>query len=197
VIAEAADAACELGFDTVGIATSESSRCRFRGGGSGPSVAQARNLLQSFNGVTKGLKRGLDLLIEGRDRLFQLLNGLQVLLDEVVEASRGPPSSASFIGSVSQTTIAFKMRRPLASSVMTDDSLTLAEQRIGQLRFRKVWTSGAAPFSPKRWSARGRPTKPMRRDAKYQPISVKELALNLPSSVWRKVTWHEGAATLL
>src|SRR5215510_13641106 len=45
-------------------------------------LAQARNLLQSFNGVTKGLKRGLDPPIEGRDRLFQLLNGLQVLLDE-------------------------------------------------------------------------------------------------------------------
>src|SRR5215475_7114565 len=45
-------------------------------------LAQARNLLQSCNGVTKGLKRGLDPPIEGRDRLFQLLNGLQVLLDE-------------------------------------------------------------------------------------------------------------------
>src|SRR5215475_9008828 len=44
--------------------------------------AQARNLLQSFNGVTKGLKRGLDPPIEGRDRLLQLLNGLQVLLDQ-------------------------------------------------------------------------------------------------------------------
>jgi hypothetical protein len=31
-------------------------------------LTQARNLLQSCNGVTKGLKRGLDLPIEGRDR---------------------------------------------------------------------------------------------------------------------------------
>ena len=30
---------------------------------------------------------------------------------------------------------------------------------------------------------------PMRRDAKHQPISVKELSLNLPASTWRKVTW--------
>jgi hypothetical protein len=48
----------------------------------GRGLAQARNLLQSFNGVTKGLKCGLDPPIEGRDRLFQLLNGLQVLVDE-------------------------------------------------------------------------------------------------------------------
>src|SRR6478672_12927717 len=48
----------------------------------GRDLAQARNLLQSFNGITIGLKRGLDPPIEGRDRLFQLLDGLQVLLDQ-------------------------------------------------------------------------------------------------------------------
>jgi SRSO17 transposase len=60
-----------------------------------------------------------------------------------------------------------------------------------------VWTSGAEPLPPKRWSRRGRPTKLMRRDAKHQPISVKELALSLPSSAWRKVTWRKGAAAPL
>src|SRR5262245_30563926 len=43
----------------------------------------------------------------------------------------------------------------------------------------------------------GRPTKLMRRDAKHQPISVKELALNLISSAWRKFTWREGTAAPL
>jgi hypothetical protein len=38
-------------------------------------------LLQSFNGLTKGLKRGLDPLIEGRDRPLQPPNGLQLLAD--------------------------------------------------------------------------------------------------------------------
>jgi SRSO17 transposase len=37
----------------------------------------------------------------------------------------------------------------------------------------------------------------MRRDAEHQPISVKDLALNLPASAWRKVTWREGAAAPL
>ncbi|HVQ66437.1 MAG TPA: IS701 family transposase [Bradyrhizobium sp.] len=60
-----------------------------------------------------------------------------------------------------------------------------------------VWTSGAEPLPAKRWSGRGRPTKLMRRDAEHQPLSVKELAFNLPSRVWRKVTWREGAAAPL
>ena len=60
-----------------------------------------------------------------------------------------------------------------------------------------VWTSGEEPLPAKRWSGRGRPTKRMRRDAEHQPLSVKELALNLPSSAWRKVTWREGAAAPL
>jgi SRSO17 transposase len=60
-----------------------------------------------------------------------------------------------------------------------------------------VWEKGKAPLPPKKSSGRGRPAKLMRRDAKHQPISVKELALNLPSSAWHKVTWREGAAAPL
>jgi SRSO17 transposase len=60
-----------------------------------------------------------------------------------------------------------------------------------------VWAHGDDPLPPKRWSGRVRPTKLTRRDAKHQPISVKELALNLPASAWRKITWREGAAAPL
>src|SRR5580700_1661872 len=60
-----------------------------------------------------------------------------------------------------------------------------------------VWAPGEGPLPPKKWSGRGRPTKLMRRDDKHQPISVKDLALNLPSSAWRKVTWREGSAAAL
>jgi hypothetical protein len=42
----------------------------------GRGLAQTWNLLQSFNGITKGLERGLDPRVEGLNRLFQLLNGL-------------------------------------------------------------------------------------------------------------------------
>jgi SRSO17 transposase len=60
-----------------------------------------------------------------------------------------------------------------------------------------VWAPGVEPLPPKRWSGHGRPPKLLRRDAKHQPISVKSLALNLPSSAWRRVTWREGAAAPL
>ena len=48
----------------------------------GRGLAQTWDLLQSFKGVTKGLERGLDPRVEGRDRLFQLFNGLYMLADE-------------------------------------------------------------------------------------------------------------------
>jgi SRSO17 transposase len=60
-----------------------------------------------------------------------------------------------------------------------------------------VWVAGEEPLPPKQWTGRGRPTKLMRRDATHQPISVKDVALNLPKSTWRKVTWREGAAAPL
>jgi SRSO17 transposase len=60
-----------------------------------------------------------------------------------------------------------------------------------------VWEKGKEPLPPKQSSGRGRPAKVLRRDAKHQPISVEELALNLPASAWHKVTWREGAAAPL
>jgi SRSO17 transposase len=60
-----------------------------------------------------------------------------------------------------------------------------------------VWRPGEEPLPAKRWSGQARPPKLVRRDAKHQPISVKELALNLPASAWRKVTWREGSAAPL
>jgi SRSO17 transposase len=60
-----------------------------------------------------------------------------------------------------------------------------------------VWARGGEPLPAKGWSGRGRPPKLMRRDSEHQPISVKDLALNLPSKAWRRVTWREGAAAPL
>src|SRR6187549_2715502 len=55
-----------------------------------------------------------------------------------------------------------------------------------------VWAPGTGPLPPKKWSGQGRPTKLIRRDAKHQPISVKELALGLPKHAWRRIEWREG-----
>jgi SRSO17 transposase len=60
-----------------------------------------------------------------------------------------------------------------------------------------VWEPGNEPLAPKKSTRRGRPAKLMRRSAKHQPVSVKDLALALPSSAWRTVIWREGAAEAL
>jgi len=60
-----------------------------------------------------------------------------------------------------------------------------------------IWPSGMAPLPPKRWSGRGRPPKLMRRDGRHQPISVQQLALELPKRAWRTIKWREGTAEWL
>ena len=57
-----------------------------------------------------------------------------------------------------------------------------------------VWAPGTGPYPPKAWSGHGRPPKLLRRDGKHRPISVKKLAVGLPSKAWRKITWREGTA---
>ena len=56
-----------------------------------------------------------------------------------------------------------------------------------------VWMPGDEPKpAPARKGNIGRPRKLLQRDAKNQPVSVKELALSLPTEAWMKVTWRQG-----
>jgi SRSO17 transposase len=60
-----------------------------------------------------------------------------------------------------------------------------------------LWPPGQEPLPPKQWSGRGRPTSAVRRDAQNQPVSAKQIALDLPKKAWRRVTWREGSNTKL
>jgi len=60
-----------------------------------------------------------------------------------------------------------------------------------------VWPPGAEPLPPKRYGGMGRPPKLVRRDAQHRPVTVKELAMSLPSSRYRRVAWREGSAGTL
>ena len=60
-----------------------------------------------------------------------------------------------------------------------------------------VWAPGTGPRPPKKWSGHGRPPKLLRRDDKHKPVSVKELALALPTRAWRTITWREATGEQL
>jgi SRSO17 transposase len=55
-----------------------------------------------------------------------------------------------------------------------------------------VWRPGETPRPQKRRKGRGRPPTRLHRDAEHQPVSVKQLALQLPDRAWKTVTWREG-----
>jgi SRSO17 transposase len=60
-----------------------------------------------------------------------------------------------------------------------------------------VWAPGTGPLSAPPGRGIGRPPKLLRRDAQHQPISVKALALGLPTEAWQIITWREGSADWL
>jgi SRSO17 transposase len=62
-----------------------------------------------------------------------------------------------------------------------------------------VWEPGQQPLPalPTRKLGRGAPPKRLKRSANHQPISVKELALGLPSSAWREIGWRQGSEETL
>ena len=55
-----------------------------------------------------------------------------------------------------------------------------------------VWEPGAGPLPAKPWKGQGRPPKLLRRDSQPPPVAVKQLALELPPSAWKEITWREG-----
>jgi SRSO17 transposase len=64
---------------------------------------------------------------------------------------------------------------------------------VGVQSSMTVWESGKAPLPPKPRGKMGRPPRLLRRDPGHQPVSVKELAMSLPSTAFQSVTWREGA----
>ena len=76
-------------------------------------------------------------------------------------------------------------------STMTEFcALSRAESRSGKF-LMGAWHGAAAAEAV---VGPGRPTTRLRRDAKHQPVSVKELALGLSKRAWRAIEWREGTA---
>jgi SRSO17 transposase len=72
--------------------------------------------------------------------------------------------------------------------------LTKLELRyvVGIQSTMTVWKPDEGPKPAPRYSGTGRPPRLLQRDAKHQPVAVKELALSLPAAAWKCVTWRQG-----
>ncbi|MCH8478095.1 MAG: IS701 family transposase, partial [Wenzhouxiangella sp.] len=66
---------------------------------------------------------------------------------------------------------------------------------VGVRSTTSVWWGPHQPVpEPKATSRRGRPRCRVQRDATHQPISVGDLARELPKRAWREVSWRDGVA---
>ena len=59
-----------------------------------------------------------------------------------------------------------------------------------------VWEPGKQPLPAKPRKPTGRPPKLLQRDANHQPLSTKQLAIALPETAWKEITWREGSKKL-
>jgi len=55
-----------------------------------------------------------------------------------------------------------------------------------------VWEPGKQPLPAKARGKMGRPPRLLQRTTDHQPVSVKQLAMSLPSTAFKVITWREG-----
>src|SRR5437660_3525132 len=55
-----------------------------------------------------------------------------------------------------------------------------------------VWEPGKQPLPAKPRRKMGRPPRLLQRTTDHQPVSVKQLAMSLPSTTFQEITWREG-----
>jgi SRSO17 transposase len=74
------------------------------------------------------------------------------------------------------------------------DGLTQLELEyvVGVQSSLTVWEPGKQPLPAKPRGTMGRPPRLLQRSVDHQPVSVKQLAMSLPSSAFREITWREG-----
>jgi SRSO17 transposase len=63
---------------------------------------------------------------------------------------------------------------------------------VGVQSSMTVWEPGKQFLPAKPRGKRGRPPRLLQRTPDHQPVSVKQLAMSLPSTAFREITWREG-----
>jgi SRSO17 transposase len=67
------------------------------------------------------------------------------------------------------------------------------EYAVGVQSSLSVWEPGKQPLPAKPRKETGRPPKLLRRDEHHQPVSSKQLAMTLPETAWKQISWREGS----
>jgi SRSO17 transposase len=67
------------------------------------------------------------------------------------------------------------------------------EYAVGVQSSITVWEPGQQPLPAKARKQMGRPPKLLQRDEQHQPVSIKQLAVALPETAWKQITWREGS----
>jgi SRSO17 transposase len=63
---------------------------------------------------------------------------------------------------------------------------------VGVQSSMTVWEPGKQPLPAKPGGRTGRPPRLLQRTSDHQPVSVKQLAMRLPSTAFREIAWREG-----
>ena len=63
---------------------------------------------------------------------------------------------------------------------------------VGVQSSMTVWEPGKQPLPAKSRGKMGRPPRLLQRTTDHQPVSVKQLAMSLPSTAFREIIWREG-----
>lgn len=63
---------------------------------------------------------------------------------------------------------------------------------VGVQSTMTVWEPGKQPLPAKVRGRMGRPPRLLQRTTNHQPVSVKQLAMSLPSSAFQEITWREA-----
>jgi len=63
---------------------------------------------------------------------------------------------------------------------------------VGVQSSMTVWEPGKQPLPAKSRGEIGRPPRLLQRSPEHQPVSVKQLAMSLPSTTFKQITWREN-----
>lgn len=68
---------------------------------------------------------------------------------------------------------------------------------VGVISSVTVWGPGSVPLPPAAYKGHGPVAKRLRRGPGHEPLSVKQLAMQLKRSAWHNITWREGTQATL